>query len=512
MKPLPTTITVLVTIASLACLALIPPAYSSEKPKLEKKVEAFLKVSDYDRAFKIVDDFLMQHPEKSIGYAMLEQVITAGSSFLNSTDRKRAVKLIDGYIQRHPEKPTGRAMMVRVLAADGKTEDAFTEYSRFYTLGETISPDLLMEIVRGALNHSENSVVTVAVDTVANLGDNGAIATLIRMYNGMKRPTTGRIDMRVYNVTWALGVLGNKQATPALIEALDDGNVHVRISAIEALGVLGDKSAVPYLINAINDEHDDDTLSGVESLGELGDERSSHALHKILMDSEGYHRVRTALALARVGDEFYKEYSVTVLIDILNDNSNKAQVSAAAALAQLGDERGASALIDALDNISRVAWSKPVVIPLGNKGDMRAIPYLIDILNGGYANSHRMRAARVLGELGDKRAVPALLSALRNDGGTLSTDENLNFAHMLTSGVVNVRAAEALVKLEDERGVDYLMDAFNSGDDMVRRYAAVALAELGEDRIVPNLIEILGGNESISLKFSAAEALVKLSR
>ena len=186
MKQFPIAYSVLTTIAALACLALVPPTYASEKSELENKVDAFLKVGDYDRAFKLVDSFLEEHADNPIGYAMLERVITAGSGFLNAADRKRAVELIDGYIQRHPAKPIGRAMMVRVLAAEGQTNSAFAEYYRFYKLSVAIVPELLLEIVRGALNHTDAHVQSLAADAARFLGDKGAVRDLIITFNRMR--------------------------------------------------------------------------------------------------------------------------------------------------------------------------------------------------------------------------------------------------------------------------------------------------------------------------------------
>lgn len=238
MKKFPTAYSVLTTIAALACLALIPPTYASEKSELENKVEAFLKVEDYDRAFKLVDSFLEEHADNPIGYAMLERVITAGSGFLNAADRTRALKIIDGYIQEHPAKPIGRAMMVRVLAADGQTDRAFTEYYRFYKLSETISSELLIEIVRGAISHGDKDVRKDAVETAEKLGDKGAVPALI---NALNDSDSG--------VRWfaarALGELGDKSGAPALINTLNDWDVAVRVSAAEALGKLGNRVGAP---------------------------------------------------------------------------------------------------------------------------------------------------------------------------------------------------------------------------------------------------------------------------
>ena len=393
MKQFPTAYSVLTTIAALACLALIPPSHATEKSELESKVDAFLKVEDYDRAFKLVDSYLEERAGNPIGYAMLERVITEGSGFLNAADRKRALKLIDGYIQEQPAKPIGRAMMVRVLAADGQTDSAFTEYFRYYKLSETISPQLLMEIVRGALNHSDNGVVIgVAAETVEHLGDTGAVPALINVFNDMRRSISISDLMQIISVTSALGSLGDKRATPALIKGFklygseDEHDVFVWGPAATALGRLGDKSVVPYLIEALNNGKAENPRNIVEALGKLEDERASFILYQILKDSESYEQVRAALALARVGNEFYKEYGVTTLIKILNDDSNRAQRSAAEALVELGDERGVSAVLDALKNNINVSRGSAAQIRLGEKGDTRAVPYLIDILNNGYNN------------------------------------------------------------------------------------------------------------------------------
>ena len=517
MKQFPTAYSVLTTIAALACLALNPPTYASEKSELENKVDAFLKVEDYDRAFKLVDSFLEEHADNPIGYAMLERVITAGSGFLNAADRKRALKLIDGYILAHPSKPIGRAMMVRVLAADGQTDRAFTEYYRFYKLSEIISPQLLIEIVRGALSHSDNGVVIAAAGTVEHLGDTGAVPALINVFNDMRRSIPISDLMQIISVTSALGSLGDKRATPALIKGFklyaseDEHVVFVWGPAATALGRLGDKSAVPYLIEALNNGNVEDPRNIVEPLGKLEDERASFILYQILKDSESYEQVRAALALAKVGGKFYKEQSVTALIEILNDDASNAQGRAAEALAEIGDEGGVAALIDALNNNRNVSRGSAAQIRLGEKGDTRAVPYLIDILNSRYNNTVRWQVAKVLGELKDKRAVPALIRALSSDGGMIS-NKHMNKIHMMMSGMVQLHAAEALAKLGDERGVPHLMTALNGGDDDMRGNAAVALAELGDESIAPKLVQILGDDESIDLKFWVAEALVKLSR
>ena len=504
MKRLATRITVLVTAAFFACLAVIPSVHGAQQLELERKVDAFLKVEDYERAFKLVDGYLQEHPEKPIGYTMLERAIAVGSTFLSAEHRTRALKLIDGFIQQHPAKPIGRAMMVRVLAADGQTDSAFREYYRFYKLSNKISPQLLIDIVRGAFKNSDREFRLYAAETAESLGDKDVVPALINGFNEMGANYHRRDIFLLGSVTRALGEFGDKRATSALIEALDDENR--RVFAARALGKLGDKSAVPFLIKALNHANYEGSsifpYVVVEALGDLEDKRAVPALQKVLIGSKDYQRVRVALALAKLRDE----HAITVLIDILNDDNNKAQRRAAAALADLGDERGVCALLNALNKNINVLRGSAAQIRLGEKGDKRATPYLIEILTGRYRNRVRADAAKVLGEMGDKRAVPALIRVLRNDGGSIP-DEDL-----ILSGVVQVHAAEALAKLGDECGVSYLMNALNEGDDTVRGEAVLALGKLDEKGIIPAMIEIVGTNESNYLKFMAAEALVKLSQ
>lgn len=563
MKQFTTAITVLFTLVAFTCFVLLPLADASEKLELESKVDAFLKVSDYDRAFKLVDDFLQQQPDVPIGYAMLERVITAGGASLKADDRKRAEKWIDDFIQRYPEKPTGRAMMARVLAADGKTEDAFTEYARFYKLSETISPDLLMEIVRGAFKDSSDYARYEAVVTAAKLGNKDIVPALIIAFNETISPGSIGSYRYLSSIANALVASGERRATLALTRAIEHflpEDTLMRNDVIKALAKSSDMAAIYPLMTVLeraNEEEIFNVIDAIDALGEFGHSFAVPALEKVFLESEGYRRVRTALALAKSGEE----YAIMALIDMLNDDSNEEQFSsqnddrigglnfeslfdttastansdasenerlqneqtrpdieldtdglpelskiddssevqwqAALALAELGDVRGVAALIKALNNnnilSSRVGHD--VWIQLGQKGDKQAIPYLVDILNSR-SNSGRFDAAVVLVELGDKRGVPALINILNSNS------------------VYGVDAAVTLAKLGNEHGVPALMsvledfqrDELGRGEGRVIRVAKV-LAKLGDKRGVPYVMDILSKDDIITERKGAVMAL-----
>lgn len=430
MKQFPTAFSVLTTIAAFAFLALIPSGCDFEKSGLEKKVDAFLKEDDCESAIKLVQNFL----------------------------------------QQHPSEPVGRAMMVRVLAADGQTDRAFREYYRFYKLSKKISPQLLMDISRGALNHDDSSVRDSAAKTMTAL-DN-------------KRNAKDLVD--IANDGDGSGTAGDKRAVSAFIQALKDSNVSVRQTAVEMLGGLGDTRAVPALIETLKDNDVSVRRTAVEVLGDFGDTRAVPALIEALNDSNVWVRRTAVDALGGFGDK----RAVPALIKILNDSKNSEGLN--------GKPYGLSHLEYTLHgNIVRLSAART----LGKLGDIRAVPALIRVLDDSDA-LERVAAAKALSDLGDERGVSALTNAL-ND----------------SDDFVRALAAEALVGVADIGMVPALISALKNSDDLardyddlVRHHLAVALVELGDRSVAPVLIEILGGNESIGLKFWAAEALVKLSQ
>ena len=90
---------------------------------------------------------------------------------------------IEGFTQEHLQQPIRHSLLVRDLAASGQTEKALKTYYRFYQAGGTFSEELLLEIVRGALNHSDIAVQHDAIRALGELGDKSAIPALINALN-----------------------------------------------------------------------------------------------------------------------------------------------------------------------------------------------------------------------------------------------------------------------------------------------------------------------------------------
>ena len=75
-------------------------------------------------------------------------------------------------------------------------------------------------------------------------------------------------------LTLVLGKIGDRKATPVLIDALKEPLVETRIYALLALSELRDPSSVPALIEASRDPEHDVRKTAIFVLGLIGDERS----------------------------------------------------------------------------------------------------------------------------------------------------------------------------------------------------------------------------------------------
>jgi HEAT repeat protein len=100
---------------------------------------------------------------------------------------------------------------------------------------------------------------------------------------------------------WALGALDASESVPALIEALKDSDAGVREQVAWALGAIGDRRAVEALMNVLADQSAQVREQAAWALGALGDRRAAPALTKALKDSEARVRRQAAWALGAIG-------------------------------------------------------------------------------------------------------------------------------------------------------------------------------------------------------------------
>ena len=99
-----------------------------------------------------------------------------------------------------------------------------------------------------------------------------------------------------------LGRLGDRRATPLLLDGVQDKDVENRVYAILALGDLRDPAAVPALNQLVADPEKDVRKTAVYALGNIGDARAVPALAQALNDQEPDVRWNAAVSLSAFGD------------------------------------------------------------------------------------------------------------------------------------------------------------------------------------------------------------------
>jgi HEAT repeat protein len=99
-----------------------------------------------------------------------------------------------------------------------------------------------------------------------------------------------------------LGNLGDRRATPLLVEASNERDVETRIYALLALAELRDPAAVPRIMQAATDGEKDVRVTSLYALGAIGDPRAVPLLASALNDPVADVRFNAAVALSRFKD------------------------------------------------------------------------------------------------------------------------------------------------------------------------------------------------------------------
>jgi hypothetical protein len=175
----------------------------------------------------------------------------------------------------------------------------------FFLFGKLASdeqtvPDYLHEVQSGG--RRERWQAAYQLSQLINAGQAkkypNLIHDVIRVYDGAKND-----DPRIRQyLSMVLGNLGDRRATPLLIDALNDRAPETRIYAALALGRLGDPAAVPPLMRVFANDERDVRKAAAYALGEMRDPRALPALVTALSDPIPDVRYNAAIAVARYGD------------------------------------------------------------------------------------------------------------------------------------------------------------------------------------------------------------------
>lgn len=159
-------------------------------------------------------------------------------------------------------------------------------------------------------------------------------------------------------LSMVLGNLGDRRATPLLLEALSDLDVDTRLYAALALGRLRDPAAVPKLLMTFVNDERDVRKAAAYALGEIGDPRALSTLYAAQNAPEADIRYNAAVAMARFGDR----RSIGVIREML-DRSRLDQVEG------MRPDQKEATILAAIPALMRVApeEAKAVLTPLADR-------------------------------------------------------------------------------------------------------------------------------------------------
>jgi len=157
-----------------------------------------------------------------------------------------------------------------------------------------------------------------------------------------------------------LGTLGDRRATPLLLDGLNDRDVDNRIYALMALGELRDPAAVPRIAKAVSDDDKDVRATAYYTLGAIGDASAVPVLVNGLQEEAPDVRWNAAIALGRLGDkralgplrEILDRSRLNRVATMREDQKEDAMIVAMSAYARLAGR-------DAAPDLQRIAASDP---------------------------------------------------------------------------------------------------------------------------------------------------------
>ena len=295
-------------------------------------------------------------------------------------------------------------------------------------------------------------LTTLIGDTAGNVRRRSALAIgRVKLPEGIPALTTSLesdADPEVREMAaFAMGLIGDVAAAPALMTALSDPDPRIQGRAAEALGLIAHKAAAQPIAAMIAAHVNSNVFGGINP------------------DDMGYPKA-TGIEAVRLG---------------------------AYALVRLGSYDGLASAFLGPDGRPRSRWW-PIAYAFQRVGDPRAAPVLLDLFNGE-GQLTRSFAARGLAATKDQRAATVLLAAAEDAAVPLA---------------VRIQAVRGIAALGDARGGAVMRRLITAPrvDQNLQLEAITALSLLKDPAAVEILIDLVSANWP-SARSAALNALAK---
>ena len=280
----------------------------------------------------------------------------------------------------------------------------------------------------------------------------------------------------------ALGRLGEANAVPKLVDAMDDPDPRVRLRICHACGALADPRAAPSLTKRL-DDHARVRHAAANALGSIGTDQSLAPLIDLLEDDDPSIRRIAAGALGKASNA----RPVEPLVYVLTDDNQAVRKAAVYSVIELLSNVPTDRSHEVRDR---------VVSELQAADDATVIEPLVEILSDGQQDRQRRNAAWILGRVADDDAddaVTVLADALAD-----ADDMTAQFAATSLGNIGGPTVEAALLDQLDE-----------SMPEAARAKAAFILGQVGGSQARDRLEE-LTDDDSAAVRKRAFAAVSKL--
>ena len=281
-----------------------------------------------------------------------------------------------------------------------------------------------------------------------------------------------------------LGTSADWTTARAFAGVLDADRPELRMAAATGLGRIGDRNATPALVDRLGDSDPRVRARAAVACGRLEDPRAVEALGRRLDDAYVDVRQAAADALGKIGTD----PALEILVRYADDESEAVRRTVVDALGHFGSVEPVETLVETLEDdyeaVRRTAMFS-----------------LVEILsNAPTEQSHQVREATAerLESATAADVIPPLAEILTESTGT---PQRRNAAWLLgrVTGQKHRQTAQTAL-------IDVLVD----DDDMTAQFAATSLAQLDGSGLESELLELLESEASTAAKSKALFVLGKV--
>jgi|GEM_PF-3043553 len=231
-------------------------------------------------------------------------------------------------------------------------------------------------------------VKDLIVSYLSYVPDKLGVEPLIKLILTYNDPDYGDGEQEdiTYNAAEVLGTIGDPFSIPNILELIKSKNELIRWNGLHALQIFAQfnytkelEVAVVTLIEALQDKDENVRVTASEVLGYLKDERAVLPIINLLDDEDELVREQAVLSLVELGDI----RAVEPLIKRLElEEDNDIMIAIIEALGHMKDERALQPLIYKFDRKADDVIKYAIITELGHMKDKRAIEFLTSRLSG----------------------------------------------------------------------------------------------------------------------------------